>query len=144
MSPRRKDTTPLRRDTFAPSSYKHHFVWSSFEQKADTVWNYQVKRKKSWKLHGVDFFISFIVANWRLCVWKLLVLVKFVTPIRISRTSLTKRFSLSSRTIVDIYSDNVWESRQCVIIQWYLIKWLGSTKINFRSTFASSTTCVCA
>ena len=41
---------------------------------------------------------------------KLLVLVKFPTPIRTSNISLIKRFSLSSRAMVGICSDNVWES----------------------------------
>ena len=39
---------------------------------------------------------------------KLLVLVKVTTKIRTSSTSLIESFSLSSRTIIDIYSDNVW------------------------------------
>ena len=39
---------------------------------------------------------------------------------RISSFSLIESFSLSSETIVDIYSDTVWESRQCVILHLYL------------------------
>ena len=67
-----KNTTPLCIDIFDPCSYKHHIVWSSFEfqQKPDTVWNYQVKRKKS-EPPCRDFFNLFIVTNWRLCISKL-------------------------------------------------------------------------
>ena len=64
------------------------------------------------------------------------VLVKVPTPVRISSTSLVESFSLS-RTITDIYSDNVWESRYGVILHFYLIKWLESTAINLISIFAS-------
>ena len=69
LSPRQKNTTPLWIDKFAPSSYKHHFEWSSFEfqQKADSVW--------SCKHPCIDIFNSFIVTNWRLCISKLLLLV---------------------------------------------------------------------
>ena len=47
----RPDTPAIWIDTFAPSSYKYRFAWSSFEfQHKDTVWNYQVKNKnlKTW------------------------------------------------------------------------------------------------
>ena len=66
---------------------------------------YPVKSKNSNKPLGIDFFNSFIVTNWRHCVLKLLVLVKVPTPIKTSSTSLIESFLLSSRTIVDIYSD---------------------------------------
>ena len=56
---------------------------------------------------SINFLNSFILTNWRLNVSKLLVLVKVSTPIRTSSTSLVESFTLSSRTIVDIYSDNV-------------------------------------
>ena len=62
----------------------------------------------------------------------LLVLVKVLTPVRTSSTSMTESFSLS-RTCVHIYSDNVRESRQCVILHLYLIKWLESTAVNFKN-----------
>ena len=55
------------------------------------------------------------------------VLVKVPTPVRTSWTSLIEKFSLPSKTILDIYSENVWES----------------TAINLISIFASSTTCFC-
>ena len=156
VSPRRKNTNPLRiDDIFAPSSNKHHVMWSSFEfqQKTDTVWNYQVKRIKLQTVWH-RFFNSFIVTNWSVCeskllalakvptpwsvyVSKLIALAKVPTPIRSS--SLLVCFSWSSRTIVDIYSDNVWESRQCVILHLHLTKWLESTAINLISIFASFT-----
>ena len=95
MSSQGKNTSPLWIDTFPPSSYKHLVVWNSFkfQQKVDTVWNYQVK---SYKRPYTDFFKLFIVTNWRLCVSKLLVLVKFLTVIWASSTSLIKSFSFSS------------------------------------------------
>ena len=51
------------------SSYKHRVVWSSFEfrQKADTLWIYQVKKKKlqtSWhRLNGQTTFCDLRVFN---------------------------------------------------------------------------------
>ena len=47
VSPQRENTPPLWIDKFAPSSYKHRVVQSSFEfqQKVRTVWNYQVQSK---------------------------------------------------------------------------------------------------
>ena len=74
------------------------------------------------------------------------VLVKVPTPVRISGTTLLEGFHYQSfslsRTIVDIYSDNVWESRQCVILHSHLIKWLESTAINLICIFALSATYV--
>ena len=98
VSPQRKSTPPLWIDTFAPSSYKHRVVWSSFEcqQKVDIVWNYQLQSKKLQTFWHRLFFNLFIVTNWRLCVSKLLVLVKVPTPIRTSSTSLIESFSFSS------------------------------------------------
>ena len=48
-----------------------------------------------------------------------------------------------SRTIVDIYSDNVREPRQCVMLHLHLVKLLESTAVNLISIFASSTKCLC-
>ena len=42
---------------------------------------------------------------------KLLVLVKVPTLVKTSGTSLIESFSLASGAIADIYSENVWESR---------------------------------
>ena len=99
--------------------------------------------KKSYKPPGIDFFNSVVVSNWRLCVSKLLVLVKVRTPIRTTNIPLIGRFPLSSRKFVDIYSKNVWESRQCMILHLRLIKCKESTTINLISVFAFSTTCFC-
>ena len=77
VSPQRKNTPPLWIDTFAPSSYKHRVVSSSFEfqQKLGTVWNYQLQSKKLQTYWHRLFFNLFVATNWRLCVSKLLVLV---------------------------------------------------------------------
>ena len=98
--PQRKNTPPLWIDTFAPSSYKHRLLWSSFEfqQKVDTVWNYQLQSKKLQTYWHKLFLNLFIVTNWRLYVLKLLVLVKVPIPIRTSSTSLIEIFSFSSAT----------------------------------------------
>ena len=94
-----------------PIFHKHRVVWSSFEfqQKADSVW--------SCKPPCTDFFNSFIVKKLEaLCIE-----TTFTgNTKRISSFSLIERFSLSSGTIVDIYSDTVWESRQWMILHLYL------------------------
>ena len=92
--PQWKNTPPLWIDTFVPSSYKHCVVWSSFEfqQKVDTVWNYQQQSKKLQTFWHRLFFNLSIVTIWRL----LLVLIKVPTPSRTSSTSLSKNFSFSS------------------------------------------------
>ena len=98
VSPQQKNTPPLWIDTFAQSSYKHCAVRSIFEfqQKVDSLWNYQVQSKKlqtSW--HRLIFNL-FTVTNWRHCLSKLLVLVKFLPPIRTCSTSLIESFSFWS------------------------------------------------
>ena len=64
------------------------------------------------------------------------VLVKVPTPVRTSGTSWIQNFSLS-RTVADIYSDNVWKSRQCMTLHLNLTKSSESTAINLISIFAS-------
>ena len=59
----------------------------------------------------------------------------FPTPIRTSSTSLIKSFSLSTRGITDIYSDNVWESRQCMILHLYLNKMISVNYNQFDKHF---------
>ena len=61
--------------------------------------------KKRYKPPGIDFFNSVVVSNWRLCVSKLLVLVKVQTPIRTTSIPLIGRFPLSSKKFVDMYSE---------------------------------------
>ena len=99
VSPQRKNTPPLWIDTFDQSSYKHCALRRIFEfqQKVDSLWNYQVQSKKlqtSW--HRL-FFNLFTVTNWRHCVSKLLVLVKFLPPIRTCSTSLIESFHFDQR-----------------------------------------------
>ena len=121
-----KNTTPLWIDTFAPSSYKYRIVWSSFEfqQKTDTVWNYQLKKKKlQTSLHRL-FLIHSLLTNSRLWISKLIVI----------KNNHQEQF--------ESLIWNVWESRQCVILHLYLTKWLESTTINLISSFATFTMCV--
>ena len=85
------------------------FEVASISNRKKTLYETTKLKVKRYKPPGIAFFNSFIVTNWRLFVSKLLVLVKALTPIRISNTSLMKVFDYYQQQLL-IYSQVMFES----------------------------------